>query len=120
MNYTYTSATPLNFKKAVTMTVELSQIQADMQHKEIENALAAAKRQSEQDHEDIRALIDAANDQIAITDFELLEMFSDDVQKKYKKNHTEKWNFTTEPEVLLTILNDDTTYTTCSRATASL
>ena len=112
MANTYTTGTPLNFKQAMTEAVELFNIQSQRDHELIEAAHDAATLQAATDHASIQALIDEANDAISITDVEILEMFSEDVQKKYKKKHTEKWNFTTEPETLLTILNDDTTYTT--------
>ena len=107
---TYTTGTPLNFKQAMQEAVELFNIQSQRDHELIEAAHDAATLQAANDHASIQTLIDTANDSISITDVEILEMFPADVQKKYKKKHSDKYNFETEPEVLLDILQADETF----------
>ena len=88
----YSANTRLNIKEATQLSLDISKFQAN------------------QDHDSLSALIDAAGENAALTDNELLALFSSDVQKAYKNNHTDKYNFYTEPTSLVTILQADDTY----------
>lgn len=90
---TFTTATPLNLNTATQLSIELGKLQA------------------KKDHKVISELIDAQASNAAITDAELLSMFDVDVRVAYKQKYApETFNFNTDPDMLLYLLNQNDLY----------
>ena len=86
---TFTTSTPLTSKQAVSLSLEISQFQAN------------------QDHAAIQAAIEAANDSANVTNEWIKSQFANDVVQIYVDTYEE--NFKLKPEKLLTILQADET-----------
>ena len=89
---TYNSDSVLTVKEATLLAIEIAGFQA------------------EQTHDQLNQLIDSVSSNAAITDNELLGLFSSEIQIQYKTSHTDIYNFTSEPQAIVDILTANETY----------